>query len=125
MIGSERHYLHDAGASDETAHRFGHQWAADAGPAYVLGHDEPADMVDRGLRGEEQAAEQMGVHVCGCHEGGAPADAPVERRLKARITGHGAEPVLDLRRERDEPGSVMFACSPDEHRDILPVRSDG
>jgi hypothetical protein len=115
MIGPEGHDFHDARAGHEPAYRVTHQSAADACPACVLGDDEPAHIVGRGFHGEEQAAERLVSCLRGGDEGGTPADVPGERCLEAWFTGHGPEPVLDLRREPDDPGCVILASWPDVH----------
>jgi hypothetical protein len=119
MIGSERLYFNDARTGYEPAHCFVHQRAANAGAARVLVYDKPADVVNRLIRGEEQAAEQIAGSFFGGDESCASGDVPCERRVEAWFTGHRAEPVLDLQCERRESECAILMCRPDEHHAIL------
>ena len=119
MVSAEGYDLDYALVSNETTHRVGHQRAADARTAGMLGDDQPAHVVRRGFGAEEQAAERVRLFGGRRDESGPPADVLRDRRQECRLTDHRAEPVLDLSREPDEAGSVLLPCESDYHRNSL------
>src|SRR5215469_2186677 len=115
MVGAEGHHLYYARISHEPAYRLRNQDAADPLPSRLLTDHEPAHVIDRRGCTKKQAAQQF-VVAGDCDQGCGPADVLAKRGMKARLAGHGTEPVLDLSRQVDEPMHVLLGSEPDDHR---------
>ncbi|CAM5679536.1 hypothetical protein GCM10010345_77660 [Streptomyces canarius] len=81
------------------------------------------NVVNRGLRTEEQAAEETRSRGEGDERRGL-ANVLVHGAVETRVLDHRAEPVLDLGCQAEKTGEVLFSRESDDHPSSLTDETD-
>lgn len=117
VVGPEGDHLDPAGAPYPPARRVRHQRTADALSPRPVRDDEPVDVVGRRLGSEQQPAEETRARARGVDgdERHGRAEVRAHRVVETGYPDHGAEPLLDLGRQVEEPGEVLLRRCSDHH----------
>ncbi|GGR03349.1 hypothetical protein GCM10010280_59200 [Streptomyces pilosus] len=75
------------------------------------------DVIHRGLRTEEQAAEE--IRSRNGDERRGPANVLIDGAMETGILDHRAEPVLDLRCQAEESWEILLSRESDDHPSSL------
>ncbi|MEH0983030.1 hypothetical protein V6U79_11880 [Micromonospora sp. CPCC 205556] len=118
VIGPEGDHLNGAWATHEPAHRLRHQRTTNALPPCLLRYDKPVNVVGRGLRREQQPAQETRPRGNSGDRRG-PTNVLARSVMEAEILGHWAEPALDLGRQAKEAMEVLLSRKSDDHPSSL------